>query len=124
MRDLLEDLDLNREVFAVPGSILSPNNRGTNGLVRRLEAKLVHSHEHILEELNLSFVGKQIEVAALFPANEEESKVAFHLGHEPTHIDEIIRGSGMTIAAVSSLLAMMGLRGLVRQVGGMNYVRA
>ena len=30
----------------------------------------------------------------------------------------------MTISVVSSLLAMMELRGLVRQVGGMNYVRA
>jgi predicted Rossmann fold nucleotide-binding protein DprA/Smf involved in DNA uptake len=30
----------------------------------------------------------------------------------------------MTISAVSSLLAMMELRGIVRQVGGMNYVRA
>ncbi len=117
-------LDQNREVFAVPGSILSPNSRGTNGLIQRLEAKLVHSHEDILEELNLSFVGKQIEMAALFPASDEESKILFHLGHEPTHIDEIIRGSGMTISVVSGLLAMMELRGLVRQVGGMNYVRA
>jgi DNA processing protein len=117
-------VEQNREVFAVPGSIMSPNSRGTNGLIQRLEAKLVHSHEDILEELNLSFVGKQIEMAALFPASDEESKILFQLGHEPTHIDEIIRGSGMTISAVSGLLAMMELRGLVRQVGGMNYVRA
>lgn len=117
-------LDQNREVFAVPGSILSPGSHGTNGLIQRMEAKLVHKHEDILEELNLSFVGKQIEMAALFPANDDESKVLFHLTQEPTHIDEIIRGSGMTISVVSSLLAMMELRGLVRQVGGMNYVRA
>lgn len=117
-------VEQNREVFAVPGSIMSPNSRGTNGLIQRLEAKLVHSHEDILEELNLSFVGKQIEMAALFPASDEESNILFHIGHEPTHIDEIIRGSGMTISTVSGLLAMMELRGIVRQVGGMNYVRA
>lgn len=39
------------------------------------------------------------------------------------HIDEIIRASGMNISTVSGALAMMELRGLVRQVGGMNYVR-
>lgn len=117
-------LDQNREVFAVPGSILSPGSLGTNGLIQRMEAKPVHKHEDILEELNLSFVGAQIEMAALFPANDEESSVLYHLSQEPTHIDEIIRGSGMTISVVSSLLAMMELRGLVRQVGGMNYVRA
>ena len=96
---------------------------GTNALIQRMEAKPVHKHEDILEELNLSFVGAQIEMAALFPANDDESKVLFHLSQEPTHIDEVIRGSGMTISVVSSLLAMMELRGLVRQVGGMNYVR-
>ena len=117
-------LDQNREVFAVPGSILSPGSRGTNSLIQRMEAKPVHKHEDILEELNLSFVGEQIEMAALFPANDDESKVLYHLSQEPTHIDEILRGSGMTISVVSSLLAMMELRGLVRQVGGMNYVRA
>lgn len=117
-------LDQNREIFAVPGSILSPNSRGTNALIQRMEAKLVHKHEDILEELNLSFVGAQIEMAALFPVNDDESKVLYHLSQEPTHIDDIIRGSGMTISVVSSLLAMMELRGLVRQVGGMNYVRA
>jgi DNA processing protein len=111
-------VEQNREVFAVPGSIMSPNSRGTNGIIQQLEAKLVHSHEDILKELNLSFVGKQIEMAALFPASDEESNILFHLGNEPTHIDEIIRGSGMTISVVSSLLAMMKLRGLVRQVGG------
>ena len=116
-------LDQNREVFAVPGSILSPGSRGTNALIQRMEAKPVHKHEDILEELNLSFVGAQIEMAALFPANDDESKVLIHLSQEPTHIDDVIRGSGMTISVVSSLLAMMELRGLVRQVGGMNYVR-
>lgn len=117
-------LDQNREVFAVPGSILSPRSRGTNLLIQRSEAKLVQSHEDILEELNISSDGNQVEMAALFPANDDESKILYHLSREPTHIDELIRESGMTSSVVSSLLAMMELRGLVRQVGGMNYVRA
>ena len=47
-----------------------------------------------------------------------------YLGYEPVHIDDIIRTSGLNISTVSSVLAMMELRGLVRQVGGMNYIRA
>ena len=117
-------LDQNREVFAVPGSILSPGSRGTNMLIQRSEAKLVQSHEDILEELNISYVDNQVQMAALFPANDDESKILHRLSREPTHIDEIIRESGMTSSVVSSLLAMMELRGLVRQVGGMNYVRS
>jgi DNA processing protein len=117
-------LEQNREVFAVPGSMLAPNSKGTNGLIQRGEAKLVMDHADILEELNLSYVGKQIEMQALFPANDVESKVLYHLSREPTHIDQIIRESGMGITDVSSMLAMMELQGVVRQVGGMNYVRA
>ncbi len=116
-------LDQNREVFAVPGSVLSPSSRGTNRLIQRSEAKLVSDYKDILEELNLSWVGKQIEMEALFPANDNESQVLHYVGHEPIHIDEIIRSSGLEISIVSSVLAMMELRGMVRQVGGMNYVR-
>ena len=39
------------------------------------------------------------------------------------HIDEVIRNSGIDIASVSSTLAMMELKGLIKQVGGMNYIR-
>jgi DNA processing protein len=40
------------------------------------------------------------------------------------HIDDIRRETGLPIAQVSSTLAMMELKGMVRQVGGMNYVLA
>ena len=43
--------------------------------------------------------------------------------YDPVHIDEVIRSSGVDISAVSSALAMMELKGLVRQIGGMNYIR-
>jgi DNA processing protein len=43
---------------------------------------------------------------------------------EPAHIDEIRWRCQLPIALVSSTLAMMELKGLVRQVGGMHYVRA
>ena len=116
-------LEQNREVFAVPGSVLSPSSSGANRLIMRSGAKLVAGFEDILEELNLSWAGKQLEMEALFPANEGESRILDHVSHEPVHIDEIIRGSGLGISTVSSVLAMMELRGMVRQVGGMNYVK-
>jgi DNA processing protein len=46
------------------------------------------------------------------------------LGAEPLHIDEVRRECGLPIATVTSALAMLELKGLVRQVGRMNYVRA
>ena len=116
-------LEQNREVFAVPGNVFSPNSRGTNNLIMRSGAKLVSDFKDVLEELNLSWVGQQIEMEALFPANEDESKIIGYLSNEPIHIDEITRSSGMDISTVSSVLAMMELRGMVRQTGGMSYIR-
>jgi DNA processing protein len=116
-------LEQNREVFAVPGSILSPTSRGTNRLIRD-GAKLVSDVEDILEELNLSMIPRQMEMRELVPANETESVILKHLSSEPTHIDEVCRNSSLPIATVSSTLAMMELKGLVRQMGGMNYILA
>jgi len=46
------------------------------------------------------------------------------LSTEPLHIDEIQAVSGLPIQQVSATLALMELKGMVRQVGAMNYVLA
>ena len=51
-----------------------------------------------------------------------ESLLLQHLSTEPIHIDEVCRGSGLPIATVSSTMAVMEIKGLVKQVGNMNYV--
>jgi DNA processing protein len=113
----------NREVFAVPGSIQSPSSYGTNLLVQA-GAKLVCNAQDMLEELNLSMIPRQLEMREIVPANETESNLIQFLGEQPTHIDEICRLSHLPIARVSSTLAMMELKGMVRQLGGMNYALA
>ena len=44
------------------------------------------------------------------------------LGVEPLHVDEIRNQTELPIEKVSATLALMELKGMVRQVGGMNYV--
>lgn len=116
-------LEQNREVFAVPGSIYSPNSRGTNKLIQDGEAKLTLTVEDILAELNLSMAAHQIEATELIPADETESVLLRHLSAEPAHVDDVRRQCGLPIATVTSALAMLELKGMVRQVGRMNYVR-
>ena len=117
-------LDENREVFAVPGSIYSPTFRGTNWLIQHGQAKLVTQVEDILEELNLTMAGHQMEAKELLPADETEATLLRSLSAEPIHIDDLRRNSGLPIDTVSSGLAMLELKGMVRQVGTMNYVKA
>ncbi len=117
-------LDQNREVFAVPGSIFSPQSRGTNTVIQRGEAKLVLSVEDVLQELNLTTAPQQIEMKELVPATDTEAEVLRHISKEPVHIDEVCRTSGLPASTISSLLAMMELKGMVRQLGPAAYVRA
>ncbi len=116
-------VEQNRDVFAIPGSIVSPASKGTNRLIQE-GAKLVCNCNDILGELNLTAMAQQLEIEGFQPANEIESAVARQLTSEPNHIDEICRHSGLPMPEVSSTLAMLELKGVVKQVGNMNYVLA
>lgn len=117
-------LEQGREVFAVPGSIFDRGCSGTNRLIQQGEAKLVMRVQDILEELNLTMVSQQAEVRAVVPENETEALVLRHLSDEPIHVDELGRATGLPIAQVTGTLALMELKGLVRQTGGMHYTLA
>ncbi len=117
-------LDENREVFAVPGSVFAPFSRGTNTLIARSGAKLVTSVEDILTELNLRVTPQQLEFRAAVTTSETENALLSRLISEPKHIDELSREAGMAVAVASGALAMLELKGLVRQVAAMTYVRA
>jgi DNA processing protein len=112
-----------RDVFAVPGSILQRSCRGTNRLIQQ-GAKPVLDATDILEELNLALVAERAEARQVFPADETEQRLLACLSAEPVHVDELGARVGLPIARVSGALALMELKGLVRQVGGMNYVVA
>jgi DNA processing protein len=116
-------IDENREVFAVPGSIFSPLSRGTNELIQQSGAKLVQEAKDILTELNLTMVPEQVAVQQELPADETEMALLNCLTSEPAHIDEIGRLARLAPAAVSGALALLELKGLVRQVGGLNFIR-
>lgn len=114
-------LEQGREVFAVPGNVNSPASKGPNRLIQD-GAKLVSTVEDILEELNLKMVLEQSAVQMVLPDSAEEAALMAQLSSQPTHIDELIRAANLPSSLVGSTLTMMELKGMVHQVGGMNYV--
>jgi DNA processing protein len=115
-------LEANREVFAVPGPIFSLQSAGANFLIKN-GAKLVESASDILQELNLSQVGKSSSQKIFEPKGREEKMVWNVLSSDPLHVDRIAKLTKLNPAVVGSTLAMMEIQEAVRNVGGQNYVR-
>ncbi len=112
-----------RDVFAVPGSIFQRGSVGTNRLIQE-GAHPVLSASDVLEALNLEQIAEQAEMRAVVPSDPAEERLMAHLGADPVHVDDLAQAAGLPISVVSSTLALMELKGMVRQVGGMNYVLA
>ena len=117
-------LEQNREVFAFPGRATDRGSAGCNHLIKEGRAKLVTSTADILDELDLTVAVQQLEIKAVIPANDEEGRLLALLSHDPVHIDDLVRRSTLPSPAVASTMMMLELKGVVRQVGTMNYVLA
>ncbi len=113
----------NREVFAVPGRITSPTSSGTNALIQQGTAKLVTRAQDVLEEINVQLVEQPGRLADVLAEDPAEGVLLRLVGRDPVHVDEIVRAAAQPVSTVSGTLAMLELRGLVRQVGPMLYVR-
>jgi DNA processing protein len=110
-----------REVFAVPGNISAPQSKGTNRLIQQGARPLLDARE-ILETLNLELALEYRAARTILPADAVEARLIEVLGREPQHVDEIRARLDLPIEQVSAALAIMELKGAVRQVGGMCYV--
>lgn len=115
--------DQGRDVFAVPGNVHAPQSIGTNQLIRDGARPLLQPQE-VLEALNLQQIQEYRTARHAIPADAVEAKLLDLVSAEPVHMDELSRQAGYSIDKVSAALTMLELKGLVRQVGGMQYVMA
>lgn len=114
-----------REVFAVPGSIFSPNTEGTHRLIQ-YGAKLVMDAGDIFDEL-----------PSLRPASRSPSRARHVPGIDPAlealleaipfdnalHIDQLAAQMETSVAQVAEPLLLLEMEGLIRPLGGGRYVR-
>lgn len=117
-------LEQNREVFAVPGSILSSQSAGTNSLIRS-GAKPVEKGSDIIEELAPVLRGfvRAPQRAAVALSGPEE-RLCRVLSGEPLHVDSIARELSMPAAEVLAVLLGLELKGVVRQTEGKRFYLA
>ncbi|MGI9309748.1 MAG: DNA-processing protein DprA [Gammaproteobacteria bacterium] len=118
-----------REVFAIPGSINSPQSKGCHRLIRD-GAKLVERASDILEELNM-FNTADIPAKSAAPEdtadvagiNMEHQDLLEIIGWDPVSIDLTVMRSGLTAEELSSMLLILELEGMVKRMPGGSFQR-
>ncbi len=113
-------LEQNREVFATPGSIFSHASSGTNKLIS-MGAHVVTSAKDILNVFNIETEPEQMQIYT--PDSPDEANLLSLLSHEAMHIDDCIARAALPAGRVMTLLTMLETKRIVKQIGGMRYVK-
>lgn len=113
-------LDYNREVFAVPHALTNEMGAGGNALLKQ-GAVFVTEANDILDALALPRLAATSTSTAHLPPTEQ-ALIAL-LSAEPQPIDTIIKRSGLPSQAVTSTLLILEIKGHIKNIGGMQYVR-
>ena len=114
-------LDENREVFAVPGPITSPTSRGTNQLIA-LGAHCLTDAKQINEVLQLNNLKNSELNQEIFSPTDTEKTILKLFTKEPLHTDEAIRLSGLESHAVQKTIALLEMKGWLKDLGQGQYV--
>lgn len=110
-----------REVFAVPGSIHSPQSRGCHALIKQ-GAKLVETAQDILEELRLP--GATPDAPAAAPGTDPaDAPLLSALGFDPVTLDALAARTGWSAAELSTRLLGLELDGRVARLPGQLFQR-
>lgn len=108
-----------REVFAIPGSIHSPQSRGCHALIKQ-GAKLVETAQDILDELRLPAAADRASPQREPPA---EDSLLSSLGYDPVTLDALAARTGRSAADLSSRLLELELDGQVARLPGQLFQR-
>jgi DNA processing protein len=113
--------DQGKEVFAVPGKINAPLSKGTNRLIKMGAHPLLEVQD-VLDFLNMKLVARQQVVRRSLPGNHNEALLYNAVGDDPLHVDDLCNLTELPIEEVTSTLAIMELKGMVRKTFGMKYI--
>jgi DNA processing protein len=113
-----------KEVFAIPGSIHSPQSRGCHALIKQ-GAKLVELAQDVLEELNLPAAGLTLSGASRTEAGADtgtaqpsDDPLIAALGFDAVSLDALQARTGLDTARLQAQLLELELGGQVARLPG------
>jgi len=113
-------VEAGREVFAIPGSIHSPQSRGCHALIKQ-GAKLVDDVRDVLEELR--FAVPAVDSGPATDATASPDALLIAMGYEPVEMDQLQARTGWPTARLSARLLELELAGDVSRLPGGRYQR-
>jgi len=109
-------LDENREVFAVPGSIMSDGSRGTHNLIRN-GAQICESAQDILDNAT----HKPTTKPTLSRDLTMDERSILDLCRTPIHVDDLSRHLNIPAASIASICMSLELANALTDTGSQNY---
>ncbi|WP_058485145.1 DNA-processing protein DprA [Defluviitalea phaphyphila] len=122
-------LEQGKEVFAVPGNIFNKSSIGTNKLIQQ-GAKLVMNIDDILSEIMDNFYINQYNKELQYKEKiinrlaKEENMVYDCISFEPSHIDILSSKTQYPMNKLQSILTLLELKGLIKQLPGKRFIRS
>ena len=111
-------IEQGKDVFAIPGSIHSPQSRGCHELLRQ-GAKLVESAQDVLEELRPGTRALAVASGSVEPLPPGAPGRLLHaLGFDPVGLDSLVARTGISTAELQAQLLELELSGHVSRLPG------
>jgi len=108
-----------REVFAIPGSIHSPQAKGCHQLIKQ-GAKLVDHIQDIIDELDMAGSTAPTAENADLP---QAHPLLEHMGYDAVSMETLVERSGLTSDNLCAMLLMLELENKVASLPGGRYQR-
>ncbi len=106
---------LKKKIFAIPNSIYCASSKGCNALIKN-GAMLAEDAQDIIQGLGIKQTDKTR--ARMSGDDNNETAILKILCNGPAHIDKIIESSGLAPSQICSSLAILEIKGKVRNLGG------
>lgn len=113
-------LEQNRELMCIPGAVSNPNTEGIYKLLKD-GASIVTCADDILNTLEWTVSKPKSVKTTNFELEPMEQKIFNAIEIEPKSFDEILDLTGIEFGDLMSILTMLELKGIIKQIEGEKY---